>query len=235
MNGRDLALGGVAALAAASVAMRAGRGSPARAPVGTGWPTWPAMRRFLEERWRWDDLSDAERAARRAVGVHRVDRLGEWEYRVIDVLHNRLGAELERRAEAESLAWKDVEHAVRTTLLRRFKERKTIRIWRKVWAPSAAEIRMDGLGIFWSWSREGACAYWPKQEDRPLFLFLIEGVAKNSDVNWPATIIKGIAAPEEQEIELRVGAPILDVSIAEVEAWNIVRQSPSGTANRGAS
>lgn len=234
MNGRDLALGGAVALAVAGIALQ--RGSPARTPatVDTGWPTWPAMRRFLEERWRWDDLTDAERAARRRVGPGYVDHLREWEYRVIATLHRRYQGNPARHAEAVESTWADIQFDLKLSPLRRFKKKDAIRVWRKLLAPSIDDVRLDGLGLYWSWAREGPVAYWTKWgDDRELREFLIEGMARTTDVHWPATLIKNITAPEEWEIELVPGAVVTDLSIVDVETGEVVQVEQSGTANRG--
>jgi len=77
-----------------------------------------------------------------------------------------------------------------------------------------------GLGIYWSWTEDGADAYWGDKEG---YWYMLVGKVSPNSINLPVTLAHNLVADEETEIQLYPGAPVEVIEVHELglDASNI--------------
>ena len=78
-------------------------------------------------------------------------------------------------------------------------------LYREVTARRSSDIRIENIGIFWSWDPEAAEAYWG-QKDRSHWLLVAHVAARH--VDWMATTLANVRMPYEREVTLLPGSPV---------------------------
>ena len=202
MNGRDLTLGIVAGLAVAG-AMTRRRGSRNSLVL-----------RYLPA------VSDLR--SLRGEEVERVTGIVEEALADADEDDEDIGID-----EARERAWEKLEYSY---IYQSFWDNMShltvpVRVYRAVGLASVESLNTDALGVYWSWSREGATAYYSRGGD----VYVLEGVVAPQDVDWLETTVANLAAPEEKEITLKEGATIREVKVI-ATTGTVVRRSACARA-----
>lgn len=87
------------------------------------------------------------------------------------------------------------------------------KVYRAVRLDSLDELRLDRLGLYWTWDEEAAEPYWGEGRGKD---YIIEGIVDRGDVDWGETLRANARHPEEKEVSIKEGAPIDVVSVREV-------------------
>lgn len=105
---------------------------------------------------------------------------------------------------AETLAWIWVKWRYESFVESAARFTDPLVLFREVTARDAADVRIDGVGLFWSWDPEAAEAHWARGGAHWL---LVARVAARH-VDWMATTVQNVRMPYEREITLYPGSPV---------------------------
>lgn len=88
-------------------------------------------------------------------------------------------------------------------------------VYRMITANSVHDVRLDDLGIFWSWSADAADSHWGTSGSRHV---LITGEVDVNNVDWESTWYANATESyaHEREITLKGGSPVNIISIEDL-------------------
>jgi hypothetical protein len=98
-------------------------------------------------------------------------------------------------------------------LVKRISEFDT-KVYRAVRLDSLDELRLDRLGLYWTWDEEAAEPYWGEGSTGKDYI--IEGIVDRDHVDWGETLRANARHPDEKEVSIKAEAPIYVVSVREM-------------------
>jgi len=95
-------------------------------------------------------------------------------------------------------------------------DNRRLRIYREVTATNIESIKLDPVGIYWSWEESVAEAHWGAYQ-AGYREYLIVGEVDIDNVNWIETMYANsdLSSAEEREIRLILGSPVDVIEIRE--------------------
>lgn len=110
-------------------------------------------------------------------------------------------------------------------------------LFRAVNVPSLPSIRMEGVGVYWTYDPSFARDYMVSVVNAdPADLKILVGIVRPEDVNWPATLALNMWADTEKEIRLKEGAEVKIISIYDGDGELVsarVREARANPRRRG--
>jgi hypothetical protein len=105
-------------------------------------------------------------------------------------------------------------------------------LFRAVNVPSLPSIRMDGVGVYWTYDPRFAREYQQGGRDQhPDDLKILVAVVRPEDVNWPASLALNMWADTEKEIRLKPGAPVKIIAIYDGDGELVSAREREARAN----
>jgi hypothetical protein len=180
-------------------------------------PLWPAVQRHLKNDLQFETDSDYGTTFSDMV----VEALDTLKRRQPEARNTPASGRAPTRQNAEILAWEWIQGRYDDFVASAARFTDPLVLYREVTAKRHADIRIDGLGAFWSWDPEAAEAHWSRGGEHWL---LVASVSARY-VDWMATATANVTMPYEREITLIPGSPVLllrirnDAGVTVVDEW----------------
>lgn len=180
-------------------------------------PSWSAVQRHLQNDLQFETDSDYGTTFKDMV----FEAFDTLKRRQPEARNTPASGRAPTRQNAEALAWEWIHGRYDDFVASAARFTDPLILYREVTARRHTDIRIDGLGVSWSWDPEAAEAHWSRGGEN----WLLVASVSAQYVDWMATATANVTMPYEREITLIPGSPVLllrirsDAGVTVVDEW----------------